>query len=102
MTSASDFAKHARAVVFKPRSRAGSWETFVKRYGPKPGPEGNELYPWDHADVRAADERHVWTVVDCDGVLYVTAGLATVNYMGRIITARPWDDSEQSQPGYRY
>lgn len=87
-------------VQVKPRTRAGSWAQFERRYGPIDGPDGTPMR--GHGEIGDAPERCVWTVVDCDGVLYVLPGFHTVNYMGRIVTEREWSDAEFDNPGYRY
>jgi len=110
MSSARDYARHAKGMTFadipvtvKPRSRAGSWNSFESRYQPIPIDSNGELIRhYADSKVKAADERNVWTVVDVDGVLYVVAGYATVNYMGRILTRNKWSDIEQMNPGYKY
>lgn len=89
-------------VTVKPRRRAGSWSTFDRRYEPIDTTEGSVLRDWDDPLVQAADERNVWTVLDCDGRLYVSPGFATVNYMGRIVTRHQWSDIESCNPGYCY
>ena len=47
--------------------------------------------------------RTVWTIIDGDnGKLYVVPGFHVVNYVGRILCARPYDDIEEANPGYLY
>lgn len=83
------------------RTRPGLWETFEKRYQPIEADDGSICRHWiDIPD--DTDERNVWTVVDCDGRLYLTPGYASVNYMGRVLCANPWPDEEISLPGYRF
>ena len=36
----------------------------------------------------------IWTLVDCDGELYVTAGMRFVNRLGYFITSIPFADSD--------
>jgi hypothetical protein len=89
------------APIVKPRTRAGSWDTFDRRY--KPTTRGEEvLRDWDDPALQGVDERLIWTVVSVDGREYVTPGYATVNYLGRILCAVPWGDTEFSNPGYSY
>lgn len=85
----------------KMRSRAGSPDTFERRYCPIEAPDGGMIWHWQ--DVPAGtDERKIWTLLDCDGVLYVTPGIHSVNYVGRLITEKPWCDVEYMNPGYRW
>lgn len=88
--------------VPKRQSRALSYEVFERRYDPIEARDGSVLRHWDDFAVRDADPRQVWSVIDVDGALYVVAGLATVNYLGRLLTRRGWSDVEFSNPGYRY
>lgn len=92
----------SKQINIKPRNRAGTWATFCRRYEPVAQEDGSVLRDWDDPAVRRVSENHVWTVVDCDGRCYVVPGFATVNYLGRILTARPWPDVEFSLPGYVY
>jgi hypothetical protein len=84
------------------RVRARSWAVFDRRYGPTDGPDGTPLRNWDDPAVQSADDRLVWTVVDCDGRTYLVPGFATVNYLGRVLCRRPWADAEFSGSGYVY
>ncbi|MGE8141762.1 hypothetical protein ACQKOE_07290 [Novosphingobium sp. NPDC080210] len=86
-------------VEVKPRRRAGSADVFERRYGPVDSPDGNMI--WEHKDLpKDIEERNVWTLVDCDGTLYVVPGYHTVNYFGRVVTERQWSDVEEMNPGY--
>jgi hypothetical protein len=90
-----------KIIDVKPRSRAGTWDSFAKRYGPIDGPDGSTM--WHFKDLPAGiEDRRVWTVVDCDGTLYVVPGYHTVNYLGRVVTTHGWSDTEESNPGYVY
>jgi hypothetical protein len=89
------------AVSVPARKRALSWRTFEKRYQPI-DVGGNILRDWNDSAVMSADDRLVWTVVDCDGKLYVVPGFANINYMGRILCIRPYSDVEVTNPGYCY
>ena len=88
--------------MVKPRTRAGTFNTFVKRYAPTEiKPDGLQRQAKDPA-ILAADERLDWTLIDCDGKLYIMPGFVTVNFMARILCERPWDDAEMVSPGYLY
>jgi hypothetical protein len=90
-------------VVAPPRKgRASSWSTFERRYDPIVDPSGTVVRSWNDPAVLAASVRQVWTVVDAEGHLYVVPGLATVNYIGRIITRKGWSDVELTNTGYRF
>lgn len=90
-----------KIIEVKPRTRAGSWASFAKRYEPMAGPDND--YIIDHDNLPAdADLHQVWTLVDADGKLYVVPGYHTVNYMGRLYTRHGWSDVEEANPGYVY
>jgi hypothetical protein len=86
--------------------RAGSYDAFVRRYEPLDGPDGSIMREWNDPDVlKAFDEgrfHYVWTLVmgDTGERLYIVPGFATVNYMQRVLCAKPWPDEEQDNTGY--
>ena len=41
--------------------------------------------------------KKIWTILDCDGDLYIGAGLHYVNRHGYLITKEEWEDSEQEE-----
>ena len=80
--------------------RARSYAVFERRYQPV---EHGESILRDWQDIPSdTDEHLVWTVVDCDGRLYLTPGYTYVNYLGRVLCAKPWPEAEFSGPGYVY
>ncbi len=89
-------------VTVKPRTRAGSYETFDRRYGIVPAADDNDMRDHYDDDCKAAAPRTIWTVLDCDGVLYVSPGAHAVNRIGFVITEREWSDIEHANPGYRW
>lgn len=36
-------------------------------------------------------QRHVWTLLEVDGIFYISAGYKVVNRMGYFITEKPWE-----------
>lgn len=63
---------------------------FEEHYKPLPAPNGVDTTV-DFDTARAADERHVWTIVEAEGDLYAAAGFHRVNRTGDyVITERPW------------
>lgn len=89
--------------------RAGSWETFVKRYEPIEWGPDNELLmdprqlpKWVAKGEGQIFYRYIWTVLDVDGVLYVAPGMRFVDRMGYIITTKPYHDDETVGMEYRY
>jgi len=57
-----------------------------------------ETYGEDLAFVGTQDNKHVWTLLDCDGKLVIGAGYHFVNRIGYIITIKPWEDENLSFP----
>ena len=87
------------APIIKPRTRAGSWWSFKRRYKPIDTPGGGFMRDTVPDDT---DYRYVWTVVDCDGRLMLCPGYHFVNRMGYVLCEIPFSDLEESQPGYVY
>ena len=90
------------APVVKQRKRAGSCDAWDRRYSPIPCDDGSLIRDWRDAEIQSADVSRVWSVIEENGVLYVVPGLATVNYVGRVLCAVPWGPSEENNTGYRY
>lgn len=97
--------------------RCGSWEVFEKRYKPiypygQDAPPIIEFYREgnDHMPAWAREDeylRHVWTVIDCDGHLYLAPGFRFVGFrfvdrFGYILTERPWHEDEEKGMEYKY
>ena len=85
----------------KPRTRAGTYSVFERRYGPIDAPNGQVMREWNDIPPDT-DARYIWTVIDCDGNLYLVPGYATVNYFARVLCERPWPDGEANNSGYLY
>lgn len=63
---------------FKQRVRCGSWNCFEQRFAPLPAPDHDLL--WEIGQVpETADYRYWWTVLDCEGRLYLSPGFRFVN-----------------------
>jgi len=89
------------APVVKPRTKAGSFASFERRYQPVLSADKVFLRDWQNIP-KETDAHFVWTAVDCDGRLYLVPGFATVNYFARVLCAVPWGESEERNPGYVY
>lgn len=89
-------------VQARPRKRAGSYNHFVKLYEPIDPPSGETVWEWDELPVLPDSTNLIWTVLDCDGKLYVTAGIHYVNRLGYVVTKNAWDQTEFMNPGYRW
>lgn len=83
------------------RTRIGSWRVFERRFQPIARQDGSFL--WERVELPSdLDAREWWTVVDCEGKLYVSPGFRFVNRFGYVRCAVPWRDDDQRQPDYRY
>ena len=83
------------------RTRCGSWRSFERRFRPLPAPDHDLL--WDlHQLPKGAPAPHWWTVLDCDGRLYLSPGFRLVNRFAYVRCAVPWTDADRAQPDYRY
>ncbi|MGO9547086.1 MAG: hypothetical protein ACLPPF_20125 [Rhodomicrobium sp.] len=75
-------------------TRARSWRVFERRFRPINRPEGIPL--WDRFELRTQpplDVREWWTVIDCDGHLYLSAGFRFVNRFGYVRCEVPWTEA---------
>ena len=76
------------------RTRAGSWSVFERRFRPVIREDGSLI--WHSEEIpRPITGRHWWTVLDCDGRLYVSAGFRFVNRIGYIRTELEWVEVDQ-------
>lgn len=88
-------------IAFRPRKRAGSWRTFERRFRPLDGPDGAPYWPREKLP-KDVDYRLVWTILDCEGRLYVSPGFHFVNRIDYVLCEVPWTDEDLRQPDYRY
>jgi len=88
-------------IAFKPRTRSGSWSTFERRFQPIDSPD--ETVWWHRGQLpKDVDARLVWTILDCEGRLFVRPGFHFVNRIDYVRCRLPWSDEDLHQPGYRY
>jgi hypothetical protein len=83
-------------------TRARSWSVFERRFRPINRQDGTPL--WELSEVRPADVsdlRHWWTVIDCDGGLYLSAGFRFVNRLAYVRCEAPWTGADEVID-YRY
>jgi hypothetical protein len=75
-----------------------SYEKWIEQYQPMPNhietnaPYGGfmfETYGREEAYVRSVAQANVWTLLDCDGKLYISEGYHHVNRMGYFVTKIP-------------
>jgi hypothetical protein len=109
MTSFSNYAPDAPAPqpdLEKPmteqRTRARSFALFEKRFHPLIREHSTLIWNLDELPAAARNMIcHWWTVLDCDGKLYLSAGLRFVNRIGYVRCQTPWTDPDQ-HIDYRY
>ena len=76
------------------RTRAGSWSVFERRFKPIIRDDGSLI--WHNDEIpRPIIGRHWWTVLDCDGRLYLSAGFRFVNRIGYVRTEVEWTKTDE-------
>ena len=89
------------AKPVKIRTHCGNWNTFERRFKPIDGPDGATY--WGREQLPKDVDRHlVWTILDCEGKLYVSPGFRFVNRIDYVLCTVPWTDDDVGQPDYRY
>ena len=63
--------------------RAMTCAVFERKYKPKL--DGEQIARFELTQIEARDPELVWTMLDCDGVLYLSAGIHWVNRTGDYI-----------------
>ena len=84
------------------RFRARSWVAFEERFRPVIRPDTTVL--WERYELPPSDQincRQWWTVVDCDGRLYLQPGFHVVNYFAYVRCTVLWTDDDKMHE-YRY
>ncbi|MGA9765734.1 MAG: hypothetical protein WBQ49_13815 [Rhodomicrobium sp.] len=83
-------------------TRARPWRVFERRFQPIARPDCTML--WEASEVPHSERnnsRHWWTVLDCDGHLYLSTGFCFVNRLAYLRCAVPWSDADAFVE-YRY
>lgn len=78
--------------------RKSDFEVFMKKFCPverSPDSFLFETYGEDYKRVINTDSSYIWTVVDCDGKLYLSPGFHIVNRMNYIICKNPWKEGQR-------
>ena len=97
-------APEPQRLIPKPpqqRTRCGRWPTFERRFQPINGPDGATYWRGEQLP-RNIDPHFVWTILDCDGRLYVSPGFRFVIRIDYVLCSVPWSDDDVAQPDYRY
>lgn len=93
--------RNRRTTRVKPRRNlCRSWDAFEKKFRPIDGPDGALYWRYDQLPENV-DVHRVWTIVDCDGTLYVAAGFHIVNRIDYVVCEVPWTADEELHD-YRY
>lgn len=90
-----------RVIAFEQRKRTGSWRTFERRFRPIDSPDQTVWWRSNQLP-KNVDPHLVWTILDCDGGLYVRPGFRLVNRVDYVLCEVPWSDEDVHQPLYRY
>jgi len=78
----------------RPCNRTGSWNDFERRF--KPVIREDHSLIWHNEEIpRPISDRHWWTILDCDGRLYVSSGFRYVNRIGYIQTEVAWTKADE-------
>jgi hypothetical protein len=84
------------------RTRALTYVLFETRFHPIVRADGSIL--WSLGELNEAMRcpyRHWWTLLDCGGRLYLSAGFHYVNRLNFVCCEVPWTDADQLTD-YRY
>lgn len=82
--------------------RRDDYTVFIEKFCPEEQSPDNflfETYGEDYDKVTKTDPNHIWTLLDCDGKMYIVPGWHYVNRMNYFITKNPWKDGQRD---YRY
>lgn len=96
----SELPSEIASAPVTPRTRSGSWTDFERQFQPIIRDDGSLIW---HAEELPClvNSRHWWTVLDCDGRLYVSAGFRFVNRIGYLRTEIPWTEDDLARD-WRY
>lgn len=75
------------------------YSTFINKFRPDMDERGESLKQYDFNDpavtnVAPEQEHFIWTMLDCDGKLYIVPQHHYVNRMCYLRTAVPWTDPD--------
>ncbi len=77
-----------------PRRAARTWHDFERRFHPIVRADGSLI--WHNDEIpRPIELRTWWTILDCDGRLYVSPGIRWVNRIGYLRTRLPWTRADE-------
>ena len=93
MCAGSGASHHVAAIIPEVGTRSSSGSNQ---------PAADHDYLWEPSQVpKDADGRYWWTVLDCDGGLYLAAGFRFVNRFAYVRCANPWTEDDAATE-YRY
>ena len=84
--------------------RKNDYTVFCEKFKPKMSEDGEELtkFHWggeDLVELQKTPPDRIWTILDCDGKLYISPGWHYVNRLEYLITEIPY---KEGQRDYRY
>jgi len=91
---AHDVANLIEAAVEGARERA-SLPDWDDHFVAEPWPDTTDTVS-PQFFYRPKDESHLWTVLDCDGILYIATGWHSVNRVGYVMSTKPWTDEDST------
>lgn len=80
--------------------RKDDFTTFCEKFQPDMSLDGEELtkYHWEGPDLVYLKEQNIhniWTILDCDGKMYICPGWHYVNRMDYLVTKHPWKEGQR-------
>ncbi len=78
--------------------RKEDFEIFIQKFCPVEQSQDNflfETYGPDWDKVKTTDPQLIWTLLDCNGKLYISPGRAFVNRMNYFICKNPWKEGQR-------
>lgn len=77
-------------------------DIFERIYKPVPNPESNNYLFETDIDLTSIDESKIWTLIEGDKGLFITAGYHFVNRLSYIIAERPRVNQEEEELEFYY
>jgi hypothetical protein len=90
-----------------PTTKASAYRHFERWYKPIPIPGSDNVSrefddPLWEQHKQGDGFRKVWTIVDCDGTLYLLPGFHFVNRINWVLCEVSWHDDENKRGGYTW
>jgi hypothetical protein len=80
-------------------ARGDDFSVFCNKFQPiMEDPDELKKYHWageDLEQLQNEDVHNIWTILDCDGKMYISPGWHYVNRMDYLITKHPWKEGQR-------